>query len=359
MNGNTAILKDRFWLSAVLISAAVGVLINFPEILSLYGKIENHNLFPGIRFTDVANEIFISFVSVLLLFFANTQVFKFNKSNKVSIGKVLLSFLFCWLLSTVISNLFFLLHTTFNVPAVEATIHHYLHPIRDLIIACVVTGSSYIIHLVKRQQRIVSENQLLRIENIRTQYEALKNQLNPHMLFNSLNTLRSLIREEPVKAQDYTQELSKVLRYTLQSNESKCVPLSEEMEFVEAYMFLLKMRYEDNINFNIGIDNRFSDYLLPPMSLQLLIENAVKHNEISMRRPLTINIFTSGDATISVCNPIQSKITNSAGTGIGLDNLAKRYNLLFQKEIDINTDNERFCICLPLIKVSDYEGIDY
>ena len=89
-------------------------------------------------------------------------------------------------------------------------VHHYLHPLRDFIMSCIVTGSSYIIHLIIKQQRIIVENEELRMESLRHQYESLKNQLNPHMLFNSLNTLQSLIRESPPKALDYTQELSHV-----------------------------------------------------------------------------------------------------------------------------------------------------
>ena len=104
-------------------------------------------------------------------------------------------------------------------------VHHYLHPLRDFIITCIVTGSCYMIHLLRKSQQVLVENQQLRTENLVNQYEALKNQLNPHMLFNSLNTLRSLIRETPDKAQDYLQELSRVLRYTLQENESQSVTL--------------------------------------------------------------------------------------------------------------------------------------
>lgn len=102
-------------------------------------------------------------------------------------------------------------------------VHHYLHPLRDLIIASIVTGTNYIYHLVVKQQRIIVENEELRTESVRHQYESLKNQLNPHMLFNSLNTLLSLIRESPTKAIDYTQELSRVLRYTLQDDDRRSV----------------------------------------------------------------------------------------------------------------------------------------
>lgn len=193
------------------------------------------------------------------------------------------------------------------------------------------------------------ENEQLQAENIRNQYEMLKNQLNPHMLFNSLNTLRSLVRENQEKAQDYIQELSRVLRYTLQSNEFQSVSLREEMEFASAYIFLLKMRFENNLQFDIRIDRSLEEYRLPPMAVQVLIENAVKHNEISNRKPLTIHIETDVQGSLCVSNNIQPKWTATPGTGIGLVNLAKRYRLLFKQDIQITEDKE-FSVCIPLIK---------
>ncbi|MEG2573914.1 MAG: histidine kinase, partial [Bacteroides sp.] len=213
-----------------------------------------------------------------------------------------------------------------------------------------VTGTCYIIHLIRQRQLVLIENEQLRAENIQNQYQALKNQLNPHMLFNSLNTLLSLVRESPEKAQDYVQELSRVLRYTLQENEFQSVSLREEMNFVEAYIFLMKMRYEENLEFKIHIHENLYEYRLPPLSIQMLVENAIKHNEISNRKPLTISIETNDEkAILSVSNLIQPKRTTSPGTGIGLINLSKRFRLLFKCDIFIAKENGRFCVQLPLI----------
>ena len=195
------------------------------------------------------------------------------------------------------------------------------------------------------------ENEQLCAENLQNQYEALKNQLNPHMLFNSLNTLQSLVRESPEKAQDYIQELSRVLRYTLQENEYQSVTLKEEMDFVTAYIFLLKMRFEDNLLFDIDIDDSLQEFRLPPISVQMLIENAVKHNEISNRNPLTIYIAADVNKHhLTVANKRQPKRTATAGTGIGLANLAKRYHLLFKKEILITEEGGEFRVQIPLIE---------
>lgn len=301
------LFKDRYLLSTLIVSAVVAVLIHFPEVLSLSDSFEREELFAGMEPRDVFNEIFFTFISLLLLFWINMRIFRFNTPMiRMTRGKMALSFFLTWGASSLFGQLFVWLHHQFDIPAIDAMVHHYLHPLRDLIIACIVTGSNYIFHLIVKQQRIVVENEALRTESLRHQYESLKSQLNPHMLFNSLNTLQSLIRESPPKALDYTQELSQVLRYTLRDNDRQSVTLAEEMQFARAYIYLMKMRYEENLVFRIAIDERMNGLLLPPMSVQLLIENAIKHNEISNRNPLTITIRTEQEALL-VCNPIQPK----------------------------------------------------
>lgn len=344
-----AIRKDKYLLSTVIISLVVAVLIHFPESVSLFDRFESHTLFPGMVFIDVANEILFTFLSLLLLFAINTRLFHFNQpAIKIKGTKILLSFILTWILSNLLGQIFVFLHNTFDIPAIDAMVHHYLHPLRDFIVACLVTSSCCIIYLIRRQQQVLIENEQLQAENIRNQYEVLKNQLNPHMLFNSLNTLRSLVRENQNKAQDYIQELSRVLRYTLQSHDFQSVSLREEMEFVSAYIFLLKMRFENNLQFDIQINKTLEERRLPPMAIQVLVENAVKHNEISNRKPLTIHILTNNEGNLCVSNDIQPKWTATAGTGIGLVNLAKRYRLLFKQDIQITEDKE-FNVCIPLI----------
>ncbi|MCD8267649.1 MAG: histidine kinase [Parabacteroides sp.] len=343
------VIVDKYVLAVIVISVAVAFLTHFPELISLFDHSGQNNLFPGMRMADVANEIFFTFVSLLILFALNTIIFGFNRASaRITWVKMVLSFVMTWIMSNLLGQGFVFLHHHFDIPAIDAMVHHYLHPLRDFIITCLVTGSCYMIHLLRKSQQVLVENQQLRAENLLNQYEALKSQLNPHMLFNSLNTLRSLIRETPDKAQSYLQELSRVLRYTLQENECQSVTLREEMDFVRAYLYLLEMRYEDNLAFDIRIGQEAETRMLPPMSVQLLIENAVKHNEISNRRPLVVHIHAAGDS-LTVSNPIQPKLTASGGTCIGLANLAKRYRLLFKKEIEVREDNNTFIVTIPLI----------
>lgn len=351
-------IRERFLLFPVVISAAVAVLIHFPELVSLFDVFESHTLFPGMDLLDVLSEVFFTFISLLILFGVTMWFFHLNNlSTRISGLKIIGSFFLIWILSSLLGKSFVFFHHTLGLPAIDAMVHHYLHPLRDFIITSMVIGSCYMLYLIRRQQQVVIENQQLRAENILNQYEALKNQLNPHMLFNSLNTLRSLVRENQERAQEYIQQLSNVLRYTLRSNEAQSVTLEEEMEFMSAYLFLLKMRFEDNLHFEINISHLLDMHHLPPMSLQMLVENAVKHNEISTRRPFTVNIYTE-DKEIVVRNVIQPKLTATLGTGIGLVNLAKRYRLLFHREIVI-TENKYFTVRIPLINDSENESTDY
>lgn len=349
MKSDQTIFKNHFLLIVIVISAAVATLIHFPEMISIFDIYEQFSLFPGMKPEDVVFEIVFTFFSLVILFLVNAFIFKFNKKSvRIGFYEIAISFVITWMLSNGLGKFFVILHHHYNIPAIDAMVHHYLHPLRDFIITCVVTGSCYMIHLVRRQQMTQVENVRLRAENLQNQYEALKNQLNPHMLFNSLNTLRSLVRESQEKAQEYIQELSRVLRYTLQGNDIRQVPLSNEMEFVSAYIFLQMMRYEDNLSFEIQVDEELGNKQVPPMAVQLLIENAIKHNEISNRRPLMIQIRTEGREWLSVCNRIQPKITGTT-TGIGLANLNKRYELLFRRQILIETTEEIFCVKIPLL----------
>lgn len=349
-------MNSRFLRLTVIVSLMVAALIHFPELVSLFDINEGHELFPGMKPDEVISEVVFTFVSLLVLFGMNALLFHFNQALiKIPMWKLVLSAVLTYTLSHYLGEGFVWVHQKCGIPAIGSMVHHYLHPLRDIIITLTVCGTCYIAYLFRRQQQVMVENEQLQAENILNQYEVLKNQLNPHMLFNSLNTLQYLTEKDTDKAQKYIQQLSSVLRYTLRSNEAKSVTLAEEMKFVKSYMYLLEMRYGNNLQFNISIPTEAEKLLLPPMAVQMLIENAVKHNEISNRRPLTITLQTEGSEMI-VSNPIQPKMTAETGTGVGLANLAKRYRLLYRRDILI-TENENFTARLPLISET-YENTD-
>ncbi len=198
----------------------------------------------------------------------------------------------------------------------------------------------------ERKNALLLENQQLKHDNILFQLNALKNQLNPHFLFNSLNTLSWLINQDTVGSQEYLQKLSQVLRYSLSMQEQQLVSLKEELVLVENYVFLLKMRFGNNLQIQMNISAP-EDCQILPLSVQVLIENAIKHNVVSSSKPLDIAIFLENECIV-VSNKIAPKL-QTEGTGIGLANLDNRYKLMTGKSIAIEKDSQ-FTVRLPLIK---------
>lgn len=335
--------KNKYILFKNAISLLVAFTTNLPELIAPN----------NVKWTYVADEILFTYISILILFIINEKIFRPNSSaTNLSKIKILASFVVAWICNDILGQCFVFLNKYYGLPVLESTMHVYTHPIRDFIISSIVVTTGYLINQNLKSQKIMVENQQLKTENLKNQYETLKNQLNPHMLFNSLNTLYALVRENPDKAQDYISQLSKVMRYTLKQDsdiERSTISLQEELNFINSYIYLLKMRFEDNISFVFDIDNSLLMKKIPRMAIQLLVENAVKHNEISNRNPLHITIRTIGDETLEVANNLQPRRGATTSTGIGLNNLRKRYRLLFNKDIEIQEkENNIFSVKIPL-----------
>ena len=179
-------------------------------------------------------------------------------------------------------------------------------------------------------------------------FESLKNQLDPHFLFNSLNVLTSLIGENPAQAERFTTKLSKVYRYVLEQRNKDLVPIEEELKFAKTYMELLGMRFEEAVQFNIPDNISNNELKIVPLSLQLLLENAVKHNVVSTSKPLTINIYEEGSYLI-ITNNVNPKEAIGKSTKIGLQNIADRYGLITDKGVKIENNNKTFKVSLPLL----------
>lgn len=335
--------KNKYILFKNAISLLVAFATNLPELI-----VPNN-----VKWTYVADEILFTYISILILFIINEKIFRPNSpATNLSKIKILASFVVAWICNDILGQCFVFLNKYYGLPVLESTMHVYTHPIRDFIISSIVVTTGYLINQNLKSQKIMVENQQLKTENLKNQYETLKNQLNPHMLFNSLNTLYALVRENPDKAQDYISQLSKVMRYTLKQDsdiERSTISLQEELNFINSYIYLLKMRFEDNISFVFDIDNSLLMKKIPRMAIQLLVENAVKHNEISNRNPLHITIRTIGNETLEVANNLQPRRGATTSTGIGLNNLRKRYRLLFNKDIEIQEkENNIFSVKIPL-----------
>jgi two-component system, LytTR family, sensor kinase len=179
-------------------------------------------------------------------------------------------------------------------------------------------------------------------------FDALKNQLDPHFLFNSLNVLTSLIEENTDNAQKFTTSLSKVYRYVLEQKNKDLVTVDEELEFAKTYMSLLKMRFEDSIIFDIPEKASNLESKVVPLSLQLLLENAVKHNIVTANKPLHIKIYEV-NGTLVVENNLQPKQIVKKSSGVGLSNIMQRYNLLTNKKVNINQEANSFAVAIPML----------
>ncbi len=213
------------------------------------------------------------------------------------------------------------------------------------------------------------EKEQLQRENLQSQLAGLKSQVNPHFLFNSLNTLVHLIPENPDSAVKFVQKLSKVYRYILEMRDTETTPLSTELEFLNAYVFLLKERFGDNLHVIIDddvckdnidgvtpshpVNTDVCEKHIIPLSLQILFENAIKHNVISAQRPLTISVSIENNEHLIIRNNLQRKNQVQEGTGVGLQNIRNRYQLVSQKEVDIIVTKESFIVSLPLLNIEN------
>ncbi len=200
-----------------------------------------------------------------------------------------------------------------------------------------------------RKNTLLIKYEQLKHENVLMQLNALKNQLNPHFLFNSLNTLSWLINHDTAQSQQYLQKLSHVLRYSLNMQNKALVSLAEEMLLVEDYIFLLTMRFGTNLKIELPTITGFTHWKIPPLSIQLLLENAIKHNIVSAAKPLEVQVLLQPAlSSVVVKNMLQPK-SNVEGEGIGLVNLNERFLILCNQPIDIQKD-KYFTVTLPLIQ---------
>jgi len=190
------------------------------------------------------------------------------------------------------------------------------------------------------------QQEKLKREQLALQYETLKSQVNPHFLFNNLNSLTSLISTNPEKAIDFVKKLSEVYRYVLDQKDHELVDLETELKFLNSYVFLQKIRFGTNLDVLIEISPK--NFKVIPLSVQMMVENAIKHNEISDKKPLKIRVFSTDNQYLTVENQLQKKI-GSEGTGSGINNIRDRYEFFTDRKVIISFNSERFRISIPLI----------
>jgi two-component system, LytTR family, sensor kinase len=205
------------------------------------------------------------------------------------------------------------------------------------------------VYLFKQWKKALVEAERLQKENILSQFETLRTQINPHFLFNSLNTLVGIVQTKPEQAVTFIKEFAKVYRNVLDHKDSLLIPLEDELKLINSFVFLQKIRFGDNLKVIIEIDNEKLHFLLPPFSLQLLIENALKHNIVSSKKPLTIHLKNEKDYVV-VSNNLQKRLNEEENsTGIGLKNLKTRYEMISLIEPEFVQTEAEYIAKIPLI----------
>ena len=207
------------------------------------------------------------------------------------------------------------------------------------------------LHLLQQNyenQHVTMELERIKSDNLSAQYELLKQQVNPHFLFNSLNTLKAMVESGEQEAVDFIIKLSNFYRFTLESRKLDLIHVREEMDILNAYLFLQKARFGDGFTFTSTLSDQLLETLIPPFTLQLLVENCIKHNIVSLEKPLHIRIYEENDKII-VENQVQQKTGEQNSLGVGLKNIDLRYQHLLQQHIEIVANEKTFQIKLPLI----------
>ena len=289
------------------------------------------------------------------LSFANSTVFRYLDivfgNNRFSIKRLIFGFFGSFIVSLFV---IFLLRVLQEVIINKKSFRFYLtnekpdYYVVSIIITFFVTLSLYAFHFYKSLQENKVKEQKIIAGTANAKFESLKNQIDPHFLFNSLNVLSSLIEENPDNAQRFTTSLSKVYRYVLEQKDKDLVSVEEELAFAKTYMNLLKMRFENSLFYELPISGINPESKVVPLSLQLLLENTVKHNVVSEQRPLHIRIFIEDDYLI-VQNDYQKKEILQDRQGVGLQNIINRYGIITNRKVLIEQTEQTFTVKIPIL----------
>ncbi len=306
---------------------------------------------------SIIPEFLFSFVVSMALSFGGSRVQEYldpkiswvHQPVKRLLATVLVYLPYSFLVSFVIVFFFAFSTQQFALDSIpwEAILEFTFTPMSiALVFMAIFTSRSWLMEW--RKSAIEAEK--LRSEKLASQYQSLKDQLNPHFLFNSLNALSNLVYEDADKSAAFIQKLSKIYRYVLEVQQEELVELRRELDFAKNYLDLQKIRFEENLSFSIKVENE-KGFFLPPLSLQLLLENAIKHNVASQENPLFIQILQKGNE-LWIGNSFQPKSSqNEPSVGVGLNNIRLRYQLLSDRQIQVSQNENEFLVRLPLLEV--------
>ena len=335
---------------ALMMTIAIFLLIQILNLIT--GSEVKINSYLLVRFCFTAGYTMSLYLFNTLIFSYLDTVFPERFIKK----RIFLGFLLSFLASLLVV---FMMHFIETVIYDKHTFQYFLdnekpgNYIFTVTITLFITLSLYAIHFYKAYQENKVKEQKIIAGTASAKYESLKNQIDPHFLFNSLNVLSSLIEENPDNAQRFTTSLSKVYRYVLEQKDKDLVSVEEELSFAKTYMNLLKMRFENSLTYEINLDEiasslAITEFKVVPLSLQLLLENTVKHNVVSEQKPLHIKIYIENNYLV-IENNLQKKEVLQDRKGVGLQNIIDRYALISKKKMIVEKSEKTFKIKLPIL----------
>jgi len=327
--------------NGLIISMIISSLATIPRIIGL----ENSDIWHlSYHF------IYLAILNFIYWFLAQY----FIKTNRrVILNLILFLFLsgsISYIFDRFASSLFFKFQLIYNeypiIEGFEERNYFAVFFLRGMLFGGMVYFIDFYLKLIFEKQKSNLEIEQLKKEKLEAQLSSLKQQISPHFLFNSLSTLRTIVEDDNSKM--YINKLSNVYRYLLNLNEKNLVSVRSELDFTESYLYILKERFEEALQIEINIAEDVLEKQLPPLVLQLLIENAIKHNVVSIKKPLSIKIINELDYLV-ISNNIQEKYSTEISTGKGLNNIKNRYDLLLNQNIKIDSSTTHFIVKIPLL----------
>ncbi len=331
-NGVFQISQKVIWLSSLLI----GVLASIPKILQW-----------SLNFVELNVDVSIAFLFSLFVWYYNLNIVpkysKLNYNGKSFNKRLLVSCLFgigIMVLLVIAHQLFF--------PQYNFSSMMMMYQFRGIFINLTIFMFLNFLYQNFNTQQVLFKYERIKADNLNAQFELLKQQVNPHFLFNSLNTLQAMIHDNDSEASEFVKNLSFFYRYSLESKKKDLIQIQEEITILESFVFLVKSRFEEGVDISIDINQQIALTYIPPFTLQLLVENCIKHNVMSLDKPLFIKIYEE-NGFIFVKNNMQLKSNKQKSVGIGIANIRGRYHFSATKEIEIIVNENDFFIKLPLI----------
>ncbi len=329
-------LNDRKWriIGIPLLGIVIAMMIAFEEFLKL-----SQHFFLSVLFSTLLTLTFWEGNRYIIIWMR--RIFpEYSQTGRRVAAEAVLAVAYVFLVSLLLDEIYY--KPVYHVSVLAIGFRISIVP---TVIVYLVYEAVYFFDAWKMNVR---KTEALMRENVQSQLEVLKNQLDPHFLFNSMNTLAALIDDENTAAQDYLEKLSDVYRYVLVSRNKNTVLLSEEIAFADAYVYLNKIRFRENLQVEKRLSTAAQAHYITPLSLQMLIENAIKHNAASRENPLHI-VIHDRDGYLVVENNISEKTILEKSTRVGLQNIINRYNLLTDREVEVKREEARFIVKIPLL----------